>query len=74
MQLLLTWGEAEERYLEQALPLGQGAALHGPEVDVRFSTGDDQVCVHGMKHGRQHRLVGALLGGRALVLSTSTRL
>lgn len=51
-------------HLEQALPLGQGVSLHGPEVDVRLSTGHDQVGVHGVKHGRQHRLVGALQGGR----------
>lgn len=52
--------EEEPRYLKQALSLGEGVALHGPEVDVGFSTGDDQVRVHGVKHGCQHGVVGAL--------------
>lgn len=47
-------------YLEQALSLGESVALHGPEVDVRLSTGDDQVGIHGMKHSSQYRVVGAL--------------
>ena len=46
--------------LEQALFLGEGVALHGPEVDVRFAAGDDQVGVHGMEDGPQNRVVGAL--------------
>lgn len=53
--LLLSW-----LYLEQALPLGERVALHGPEVDVRFSTGDNQVGIHGMKHSSQYRVIGAL--------------
>lgn len=47
-------------HLEQALPLSQGGAVHGPEVDVRFSTGDNQVGVHRMKHGSQYGVIGAL--------------
>lgn len=47
-------------HLKQALALGESSALHGPEVDVGFSTGDNQIVVHWMKHGRQHRVVGAL--------------
>lgn len=47
-------------YLKQALSLGESVALHGPKVDVRFSTGDDQVGVHGMKHSSQYRVIGAL--------------
>ncbi len=47
-------------YLEQALSLGQSVALHGPEVDVRLSAGHNEVCIHGMKHSGQHRVVGAL--------------
>lgn len=47
-------------YLEQALPLAERVSLHGPEVDVRLSTGDDDVGVHGMKHGGQYGVIGAL--------------
>lgn len=27
---------------------------------MRFSTGDDQVVIHGMKHSSQHGIIGAL--------------
>lgn len=54
------WNLQQSPHLEQALPLRQGGAVHGPEVDVGFSTGDNQVGVHRMKHGSQHRVIGAL--------------
>lgn len=47
-------------YLEQALSLAQSVAIHCPKVEVRFSTGDNQVGVHRMKHSSQYRVVGAL--------------
>lgn len=47
-------------HLEQALPLRQGGAVHGPKVDVRFSTGDNQVGVHRMKRGTKDGVIGAL--------------
>lgn len=53
-------------YLKQALSLGEGVAVHGPEVNVRLSTGDDQVGVHGMKHSCQYRVVGALQGKKTV--------
>lgn len=54
------WIPHRRPHLEQALPLGQGGAVHGPKVNVRFSTGDNQVGVHRMKHGSQYGIIGAL--------------
>lgn len=48
------------RYLKQALLLYEGVGIYGPKVDVRLSTGDDQVVIHGMKHSSQHGIIGAL--------------
>lgn len=58
---------SSQPYLEQALSLGESVALHGPEVDVGFSTGDDQVGIHGMKHSSQYRVIGALQRQEAVI-------
>ena len=47
-------------YLKQALSLGESAALHGPEVDVGFRPGDDQVGLHGVEGGSQHGVIRTL--------------
>lgn len=58
-EAMTVWPDAA-RHLKQALPLHEGVGIHGPKVDVRLSTGDDQVVIHGMKHSSQHRIIGAL--------------
>lgn len=50
----------EEPYLKQALLLDQHAFLQAPEIQMRFSAGDDDAAVCGVKVYTKHRLVGAL--------------
>lgn len=56
--MIRSWNSCS--YLEQALSLAESVALNSPEVDMRFSTGNNQVGIHGMKHSSQYRVIGAL--------------
>lgn len=47
-------------YSKDALFLGELSIVEGPEVDVRFPTGDDVGAVAGVKLHLKHSLVGAL--------------